>query len=126
MSVTVVLEDEGHKAAVKIQSLWRGVRERVQYNQIKRHLRPPYRYFSSDEIKETLSATNKLATFHEKRQPYRYKTGGVYVKQWLGGFRDGWGVMIWASDAEYEGYWILGRPCGEGRFTLEDGRLLVI
>lgn len=121
-STHLYTEERSQVAAVKIQSVWKAIRAKVQFKQIRRHSRPPYRYFSIEEVKETLSDVNTQAAFHDKRQPYRYRTGGVYVGQWLGGFRDGWGVMIWANDAKYEGFWSYGRPNGEGRFTLQDGR----
>lgn len=121
-SVALYSEKQAKAAAIRIQAAWKATRAKVQFKQVKRHGKPPYRYFSSDEVKETLSGINKLATYHDKRQPYRYRSGGVYVGQWLGGFRDGWGVMIWANECKYEGFWSFSRPYGEGRFTLQDGR----
>jgi hypothetical protein len=121
-SVNLFTAKQELAAALKIQSVWKAVRSKVVFKQVKRHVKPPYRYFSTEEVKETLSGTNALATFREKRQPFRYRSGAVYVGQWLGGFRDGWGVMIWANEAKYEGFWSYSRPYGEGRFTLQDGR----
>ena len=34
---------------------------------------------------------------------YTFKTGATYSGQWIGGFRDGFGVQVWPDGARYEG-----------------------
>ena len=34
---------------------------------------------------------------------YTFKTGATYTGQWIGGFRDGFGVQVWPDGARYEG-----------------------
>ena len=39
----------------------------------------------------------------EKRPTYTFKTGATYDGEWIGGFRDGYGVQKWPDGAQYEG-----------------------
>ena len=41
----------------------------------------------------------------EKRPTYTFKTGATYDGEWIGGFRDGYGVQKWPDGAQYEGQW---------------------
>lgn len=41
----------------------------------------------------------------------------------MGGFRDGFGTMIWPDGACYEGEWSYGYPFGRGKFTHVDQEL---
>ena len=47
--------------------------------------------------------------------------GGVYSGEWLGGFRDGRGLMVWKDGSKYEGNFSFGRPWLSGKFTYYDG-----
>ena len=62
------------------------------------------KYFTMDESKETVSKRryNPQAK-REERPTYTFKTGATYTGQWIGGFRDGYGVQVWPDGARYEG-----------------------
>ena len=50
----------------------------------------------------------------EKRPTYTFKTGATYDGEWIGGFRDGYGVQKWPDGAQYEGQWKDNRAHGKG------------
>lgn len=53
------------------------------------------RYFTIDESRETVSK-NRIYdpnAKREKRNIYTFKTGATYEGEWIGGFRDGYGVQ---------------------------------
>lgn len=112
---------EIEKSALKIQSIWKAVFVRRQMRRLVRHLVQNHDYFSREEILETLSSKRKLASDHAIMPPYRYGSGAIYTGQWLGGFRDGWGTIVYPSGAKYEGYWSFSRPSGEGKFSYPSG-----
>jgi MORN repeat len=63
------------------------------------------KYFTIDELKETMgqsSAYNPTGN-REERPTYTFKTGAKYTGQWVGGYRDGKGIQVWADGARYEG-----------------------
>jgi hypothetical protein len=116
-----VTKAEVEIAAVKIQSIWRAVFLRRQLRRLVRHLVQNHDFFSRGEVTETLSNKRKLATEHAIMPPYRYTNGAIYTGQWLGGFRDGRGTIVYSSGAKYEGNWSFSRPHGEGKFTHHNG-----
>jgi len=61
------------------------------------------KYFTAEESKETLLGKQSGIPEREDRPPYRFKSGAVYVGQWKGGFRDGYGIQTWPDGARYEG-----------------------
>ena len=66
------------------------------------------RYFTRDELFETLSTTNTLEQSSSQvpaNRQYTYKNGAVYVGAWTGGFRNGQGRMDWSDGASYLGAW---------------------
>ena len=73
------------------------------------------RYFTRDELFETLSTTHGNNGIQNNRQ-HTYKNGAVYVGNWLGGFRNGQGRMDWSDGASYVGDWDLGYASGNGIF----------
>ena len=79
---------------MKIQALWRGYSARKLVNFIKQTKRADSKYFTMDESKETLSKHHKFNPNapRENRPTYTFKTGATYTGQWIGGFRDGYGV----------------------------------
>jgi hypothetical protein len=80
------------------------------------------KYFTYEESKETVSKNIYNAEQkREERQPYRFKSGAVYVGQWRGGFRDGKGMQSWPDGARYEGDWKENRAQGRGLFNHVDG-----
>mmetsp|Transcript_33017 Transcript_33017/g.58105 ORF Transcript_33017/g.58105 Transcript_33017/m.58105 type:complete len:420 (+) Transcript_33017:4315-5574(+) len=109
-------------AVTKIQALWRAVAVRRQVKRLVRHYIQNHLYFSKDEILETINSNKILASEHSLKPPYRYTSGAVYTGQWLGGFRDGWGVIVYSLGEKYEGYWSFGRPHGQGKFSYEGGQ----
>jgi len=52
------------------------------------------RYFTIDESRETISKTRTYDpnAKRERRPTYRFKTGAMYDGEWIGGFRDGYGI----------------------------------
>ena len=44
-------------------------------------------------------------------------SGASYDGQFLGGFRHGWGKIVFKDGAVYEGEWVLGHADGIGTFT---------
>ena len=80
------------------------------------------KYFTYEESKETVSKKiYNPEQKREKRPPYQFKTGAVYVGEWKGGFRDGQGEQTWPDGAKYLGEWRENRAHGKGRFIHVDG-----
>ena len=79
------------------------------------------RYFTRDELFETLSNTKGLPKSGEQVQlverQHIYKNGATYQGQWFGNFRNGKGRMEWSDSASYTGDWELGYASGKGIFT---------
>ena len=79
------------------------------------------RYFTRDELFETLSTTHGLPTTEQgmklEERLYHYKNGATYKGQWFGNFRNGKGRMDWSDSASYVGDWELGYASGKGVFT---------
>ena len=79
------------------------------------------RYFTRDELFETLSTTKGLPRNQEavalEERLYQYKNGATYKGQWYGNFRNGKGRMDWSDSASYVGDWELGYASGKGVFT---------
>lgn len=48
----------------------------------------------------------------EKKPLFKYKSGSTYEGEWVGGFRDGYGIMTWGDGAQYIGEWVLGKAEG--------------
>jgi hypothetical protein len=63
------------------------------------------RYFTIDESRETVSKSRQYDpnAKREKRQIYTFKTNATYEGEWIGGFRDGYGIQCWPDGAKYEG-----------------------
>ena len=102
---------------IAIQALWRGYSARKLVNFIKQtkrvsmnensnevYLQADSKYFTMDESRETVTNQryNPKAK-REERPMYTFKTGATYQGQWVGGFRDGFGVQVWPDGARYEG-----------------------
>ena len=53
------------------------------------------RYFTQEESRETISGTRIYDpnAKRERRPLYSFKTGATYEGEWVGGFRDGYGVQ---------------------------------
>lgn len=77
------------------------------------------KYFTLGEFWETISQ-KKLYNPKQKRikKTFKYQqTNAEYEGEWLGGFRDGYGIMRWSDGASYEGDWIDNRAHGFGKFV---------
>ena len=98
----------------KLKALWLGHSTRKLYHHLARQSRPNHSYFNKAEIWETLSGEFRGG---KRYGTYSYSLGGVYVGEWLGGFRHGYGAMIWPDNSKYEGNWSYGRPNGYGKFV---------
>ncbi|CDW81907.1 UNKNOWN [Stylonychia lemnae] len=104
---------------IKIQSTWRGYLVRKQVAFIKQtNKRSDSKYFTIDESKETISKVLKYnpRAQREERTIYKFKTGATYTGQWIGGFRDGFGIQEWP-----DGQWKDNRAHGQGKFIHVDG-----
>ena len=75
------------------------------------------RYFTREELFETLSSITTFKDPKLDRRTYKYKNGAIYTGEWAGGFRNGEGRMDWSDSASYEGKWELGYAHGKGVFT---------
>jgi len=108
------------RLVLKLQSRWRAYKERKQYLTYNSQINYIV-YFSNQELMETIKPGRLASTQRINSLPYKYKSAGVYIGEWKGGFRDGWGIMHWNNGSKYEGEWGWGRPFGKGRFTFLDG-----
>ncbi|CAJ1345054.1 unnamed protein product [Effrenium voratum] len=59
------------------------------------------------------------------RPPHRFRSGAVYVGQWCGNQRHGFGRQTWPDGAQYEGTWSNSSASGQGRFKFPDGAVYV-
>jgi hypothetical protein len=41
----------------------------------------------------------------------------VYVGNYYGSFKHGFGIQSWPDGSKYEGNWVEGKVCGKGKFT---------
>jgi len=89
------------------------------------------RYFSREEIFETLSKTKlgskailvtrtpmqelrmRKNNIKPKMSTYIYKNKAIYKGEWCGGFRHGFGRIEWSDSACYEGKWNCGYAHGD-------------
>jgi len=101
---------------VKLQAIWRAYMVRKAASHLLRQSVPNHNYFTAQDARETLSKVSGPGRSRVIRSPYRYKSGGVYTGEWLGGFRDGFGEMVWPDGARYSGNWSYGKPFGQGEF----------
>ena len=78
------------------------------------------RYFTRDELFETLSSTEGVRVPYNgpMTQPreHQYRNGAIYNGTWHGNFRHGSGRMDWSDGASYVGDWDLGYASGHGTF----------
>jgi len=83
-------------------------------------VKAPNKYFTEEEIKETLRGVYKPSQKTTIRT-HTYESGATYQGAWLGGFRHGNGKMNWPDGASYEGEWNFGHAHGQGKFIHADG-----
>lgn len=104
---------------IKVQALVRGFlsRRRLLAEEV------PVRValMSKEEIAETLGS-GRITSFKPVLKPeFVSRTGSIYKGEWIGGFRHGYGIMMWPNHCRYEGYWSYGVPYGEGKFVYGSG-----
>ena len=104
-----------------IKAMWQGYLMRKLFLHLLRQSKPNHLYFSKGEVHETLSKKTLSPTKHYGC--HNYKQGGFYIGEWLGGFRHGYGAMVWPDGAKYEGYWSFSRASGFGKFIHVDGEI---
>jgi len=109
-------------SVICIQKYWRAYVTRKEYQHLVKSKRSN-RFFTREEVRETLKAGKGSLKAREQRGPYTYSSGSIYQGQWRGGFRDGYGVQIWPGSSKYEGNWSYGWPFGIGKFTLSAGEV---
>ena len=63
---------------------------------------PNSRYFNFEDSPETTFSTHSVLD-REERPAYKFKSGAVYIGQWRGTTRDGYGLQSWPDGAKYEG-----------------------
>ena len=77
---------------IKIQARYRGYNARKYIGMLKSQQIGSSKYFTYEESKETVTKNiYDPSAKREKRAPYVFKTGAIYVGEWKGGFRDGFG-----------------------------------
>jgi hypothetical protein len=116
---SVILRPNELAKVTKIQATWKSYRVQKLMLHVKRSRANNFSYFSSAEVRETLSPYE--GPKYRETLTFMYKQGGSYTGEWFGGFRDGHGRMEWPDGAYYEGNWSYSRPAGEGRFRHVDG-----
>lgn len=122
-SLPAEIQLNSRKHIVMMQALWRGYIIRKAVIHLLKQTVPNHNYFTIQDAKETLSKVSGPPLFRGIKTAYRYKSGGVYTGEWLGGFRDGFGEMVWADGARYSGNWSYGKPFGLGEFRHIDGEI---
>ena len=83
-------------------------------------------YFTRIERLETLDNKTLFSLNQPRYGPIKYRyisTGAVYEGTWKGGFRDGFGTLIWSDGASYTGAWSLGHAHGDGKFIDKLGNI---
>jgi hypothetical protein len=111
------------QVVVQLQALWRAYLVRKSTSHLLRQSVPNHSYFTAKDCRETLSSTHGPGLDRVIKSALRYKSGGVYTGEWLGGFRDGFGEMVWRDGAKYSGNWSYGKPFGLGQFRHIDGEV---
>src|SRR5574343_894740 len=88
---------------VKLQAWWRGYRVRKSLR-ARNYRMQNSKYFSHKGHSETTEASH-LNLDREERPAYKFKNGAVYIGQWRGTVRDGYGIQTWPDGSRYEGQW---------------------
>ncbi|CAG9313101.1 unnamed protein product [Blepharisma stoltei] len=114
-SFDINLKQEHENLARKIQNAWRIYYNVNQYLQFRSYRKSNHDYFSYEYNKETVSPAAGILK-RKKKKPYTYDNGATYKGDWVGGFRDGYGIMNWVDGSKYEGEWSYGYPFGAGTF----------
>lgn len=118
------------KKLIKIQGLFKMYRDRKIYLSVLNKIRESQIYFTSEEAFETLKSykdtENTENIFYNPntklhKATYTYKSNAVYSGEWKGGFRHGYGKMLWPDNTYYEGMWNLGVAEGEGMIVYSNG-----
>jgi hypothetical protein len=83
------------------------------------------KYFTYEESKDTISALRQFDPNErrEKRASFTFNSGAVYIGEWKGEFRDGFGEQVWPDGARYIGEWSEDRANGKGKFIHTDGEI---
>ncbi|CDW81630.1 UNKNOWN [Stylonychia lemnae] len=132
-----LIEQDHIQKIIRLQSLVRAFIAKRNY-QVQKFMKQSItlntRYFTLSEAQETITKCNfnnkvyiilaKLQIIQKRvrKVPYVYKsTGSVYDGEWLGNFRDGFGIMTWIDGAQYIGNWSYNKACGKGQFIHAEG-----
>ena len=66
-----------------------------------------YSTFEDQHTFEMLPGYEKHAPAYdpnrEKKPPHKFKSGAVYIGEWIGKERDGYGIQKWPDGARYDG-----------------------
>ena len=100
-----------------IQRFWKIYIERRNLRRLK-DLRTQSKYFNSEDIEFTLM--KRFFSNLRKKRRIVYPKGQVYEGDCKGGFRDGYGKIVWIDGCSYEGNWAYGYPEGYGKFIYHD------
>ena len=83
------------------------------------------KYFTLADILDTnrmnCSSSGRGKQVRELRPAFKFSSGSVYVGEWLGKCRDGFGTQDWADGAQYQGHWVKNKAIGLGKFSHIDG-----
>ena len=101
---------------IKIQALWRGYKIRKLCL-----LKPKKREYFQHSYTDSKYHDSAKNYKREARDAFNFKNGAVYTGEWLGEFRDGYGVQVWPDGAQYKGNWYNNKADGFGRFFHVDG-----
>ena len=101
----------------KIQLAWKAYKARKELKLLK-SASLSSSYFTSSDVLQTIS--KRFYTNSRKKRKILYKNAGIYEGETKGGFRDGYGKMIWVDGCSYVGNWGFGYPEGYGKFIFSD------
>ena len=96
------MSEKHREKIIKIQSFWRGFRDRKIAKVLRYKKIGISRYFSLEESPEMYHSPHSILD-REERPAYKFKSGAVYIGQWRGTVRDGYGIQTWPDGARYEG-----------------------
>ena len=87
---------EQYKKLLKLKNSFLAFQKRKIYKRLLNKFREDQKAFTYEELFETLSKENQYKSLQKRtNETYRYKSGAVYIGDWLGGFRHGNGDMTW-------------------------------
>ena len=122
----IVFYKKHEQKLVQMQAWFRGILAREHIRALLSELRPRHQEYMlnpdgkvGDRPPAVESGGKQLQL--EERPEEHMSNGSLYVGQWLGNHKHGYGVHIWKDGSKYEGHWKYSKACGHGKFTFVDG-----